>query len=324
MLYKSTNNFPEEISAMGFGCWSVASYNWSGGEIAVAIKAIETSIEEGVNFFDVAPVYGYGDSEILLGKALEKHRNHVLVATKCGLLWDEKDGPTRNCLKKESIIHEVECSLKRLNMDYVDLLQMHWPDPGTPLEESLDAMAELIRQGKIRYVGLSNFSLEDVKKANTILPVAAYQGLYNLIDRNSGSYCNIPLAYKAENEILPFCKENGIAFIPYSPACQGLLTGRYYRNRDKDLNPSDMRLTNPELVGEALNAKMDKVERLGKLAERTGHSMAGLALGWLVAKQEVTTVIVGSRTPAYAVENARIGTETLPNEIIEEIEEIFN
>lgn len=324
MLYKSTSNFPEKISAMGFGCWSVASYNWSGGETDVAVKAIEISIEEGVDFFDVAPVYGYGDSEILLGKALKGHRNHVLVATKCGLLWNEKDGPTRNCLTKESIIHEVDCSLKRLDMDYVDLLQMHWPDPAAPLEESMDAMADLIRQGKIRYVGLSNFSLEDLKKANSIIPIASYQGLYNLFDRNSGSYCDIPLVYKAEEEILPFCRDNGIAFIPYSPACQGLLTGRYYRDRDKDLNPSDMRLTNPELVGESLNAKMDKVEKLGVLAEKTGYSMAGLSLGWLVSKPEVTTVIVGSRTPEYAVENARIGAGALPDEIIKEIEKIFD
>lgn len=323
MLYKSTSNFSEKISAMGYGCWSVASYNWSGGETSVAVKAIETSIDEGVNFFDVAPVYGYGDSETLLGKALKGHRNHVLVATKCGLLWDEKDGPTRNCLKKESIIREVDSSLKRLDMDHVDLLQMHWPDPSTPLEESLEAMSVLIRQGKIRYIGLSNFSLADLEKANRMIPIASYQGLYNLIDRNSSSYCNIPLVYKAEEEILPFCRENGIAFIPYSPACQGLLTGRYYRNRDKDLNPSDMRLTNPELVGDALNQKMDKVERFKALSERTGYSMARLALGWLTAKPEITTVIVGSRTPEYAVENARIGSDVLPADILDEIEAIF-
>lgn len=323
MLYKSTDNFQEKISVMGFGCWSVASYNWSGGETDAAQKAIETSIGEGVNFFDVAPVYGYGDSERLLGKALKGCRSQVLVATKCGLLWDEKDGPTRNCLKRDSIIREVDASLKRLGMDYVDLLQMHWPDPDTPLEESLDAMAYLIRQGKIRYVGLSNFSLEDLKKANGIMPIASYQGLYNLIDRNSSSYCNIPLVYRAEDEILPYCRENGIAFIPYSPACQGLLAGRYYRNRDKDLNPSDMRLTNPELVGDALNDKMERIERFKALSEKTGYSMAALALGWLTAKPEITTVIVGSRTPEYAAENAGIGADILPSGILDEIESIF-
>lgn len=324
MIYRTTKQIPEKLSVIGFGCWSTAAYNWSDASTDDSILSIQAAMDCGVNYFDVAPVYGYGDSEILLGKAVNGKRSQVFIGTKCGLRWSEKDGPTRNDLSKESIYWEVEQSLKRLGTDYIDLYQMHWPDHGTSIDETMEALSRLVEQGKIRYIGASNFSVDECRQAARTFPVASYQGLYNLFDRNSDSYCGIPLEYRTEEEVLPYCKEQGMAFIPYSPLCQGVLSGRYYKGRDKDLKKTDMRLTNPEIVGDALDKKLDIVEQLKVLADESGYTLLELSLGWLIANPAVTSIIVGSRTPKYAMTSAAAGDVVLSCDVLEKIDEIFS
>lgn len=324
MIYRTTKQIPEKLSVIGFGCWSTAAYNWSDASTDDSILSIQAAMDCGVNYFDVAPVYGYGDSEILLGKAVNGKRSQVFIGTKCGLRWSEKDGPTRNDLSKESIYWEVEQSLKRLGTDYIDLYQMHWPDHGTSIDETMEALSRLVEQGKIRYIGASNFSVDECRQAARTFPVASYQGLYNLFDRNSDSYCGIPLEYRTEEEVLPYCKEQGMAFIPYSPLCQGVLSGRYYKGRDKDLKKTDMRLTNPEIVGDALDKKLDIVEQLKVLADESGNTLLELSLGWLIANPAVTSIIVGSRTPKYAMTSAAAGDVVLSRDVLEKIDEIFS
>lgn len=323
MIYRTNTRLGQPVSIIGFGCWSTASYNWSEASTVESVRAIQTAIDCGINFFDVAPIYGYGDSEILLGQAIKGHRNKILIATKCGLRWDEKDGPARNDLSAASIQWEVEQSLRRLQVETIDLYQMHWPDHGTRLDETMAALQKLIDQGKIRHIGASNFSLADTVKADSLASVSSYQGLYNLFDRNSSHYCGIPLEYQTEAEIIPYCEKTKTAFIPYSPLCQGVLSGRYYRGRDKDLQSSDMRLTNPEIIGLSLDHKLDIVERLQVLAQGSGHTLLELALGWMTANEAVTSIIVGSRTADYARTSAAVGDLTLSQDVLAEIEKIF-
>jgi len=179
----------------------------------------------------------------------------------------------------------------------------------------MHTLVQLQKAGKIRYIGASNFSLEELDKAEKVAPIASHQVLYNMFDRNSDDYCNNPLEYRSEDEILPDSERKGMAFIPYSPLHQGLLSGRFYRGRDKDLKPGDMRLTNPQLLGEELNKKLAVVDQLKAIADQAGLSLLELAMGWLIKHPGVTTIITGSRTPEQAISSAATGDIVLDDEV---------
>ncbi|NLD34877.1 MAG: aldo/keto reductase [Clostridiales bacterium] len=315
MQYRKVSRIAEPLSVVGFGCWSSAGYNWTGGSQQESDRAIRAAIDHGINFFDVAPIYGFGESEKVLGRAIKGQRDKVFVATKVGLRWNEIDGPGINNLTPESILEEIDLSLKRLDIDYIDLYQMHWMDHKTPIEETMHTLVQLQKAGKIRYIGASNFSLEELDKAEKVAPIASHQVLYNMFDRNSDDYCNNPLEYRSEDEILPDSERKGMAFIPYSPLHQGLLSGRFYRGRDKDLKPGDMRLTNPQLLGEELNKKLAVVDQLKAIADQAGLSLLELAMGWLIKHPGVTTIITGSRTPEQAISSAATGDIVLDDEV---------
>jgi len=324
MKYRKVPRIAEELSVIGFGCWSVAGYNWTDGSTSESTRAVHAAIDMGVNFFDVAPIYGFGESEIALGQALKGKREKVFLATKCGLRWDYKDGPGINDLTPGHILKEIDESLRRLKTDRVDLYQMHWMDHATPIEETMETLKSLVAAGNVRYIGASNFSLSEIARADAIHPVAAHQALYNMFDRNSDSYCGIPLEYAAEREILPDCAQNGRAFIPYSPLCQGVLSGRFYRGRDRDLKPGDMRLTNPEILGEKLDRKLDVVELLKKLADEAGLTLLELAMGWLLKRPGVTTIISGSRTVEQAESGARCGDLEISDDVFARATQILD
>jgi len=171
------------------------------------IKTVETAIDKGINFFDVAPVYGLGNAESLLGKIVKNKRKDIIIASKCGLIWDEKNNVTNN-LTSKSLNREIDESLKRLNTDYIDLYQIHWPDPNTNIKETISALEDIKKQGKILEIGVSNFSLDLLKEAMKFGNIKTFQGLYNMIERNASSYHNIELGYKAENEIFTFSKKS--------------------------------------------------------------------------------------------------------------------
>jgi len=323
MQYRKVSRIKEELSVTGFGCWSSAGYNWTDGSVEESIRAIHTAMDNGVNFFDVAPIYGFGESEKVLGMAIKGRRDQVFLATKCGLRWVERDTDGINNLTKKSILEEIDLSLERLGVEYVDLLQMHWPDHNTPIEESMEALHSLVKAGKIRYIGASNFSPQLIEEADKIAPIASHQVLYNMFDRNAESYCNIPLDYRTEREIIPQCEEKGIALIPYSPLAQGVLSGRFYRGRDKDLAKGDMRLTNPELLGEKLNQKLDVVDQLKTIADDAGLTLLELAMGWLISKPSITSIICGSRTAEQALTSAKAGDIVLSADVLEAIQKVL-
>lgn len=311
-----------DLTVLGFGCWSVSGPKvWNTSTDQKSFEAIHKALDIGINFFDVAPVYGFGHAEAILGQALGQKRKDVLIATKCGLLWDN-DGNIRNCLKPESIFREIDESLKRLNTDYVDLYQLHWPDPNTSIEDTMEALIKIQESGKIRHIGVSNFSVERTKRAMACTPVVSHQSLYNMLQRNADDYHEITLEYKTEQEILPFCKQTHQAFLAYSPLCQGLLSERSKSGLKFDLK--DVRSNNPELKGEKLKANMQKVEQLRSLSYKLGKPLNHLAINWLLYKSEVTCVLLGTSNPKDLEDNAAALDWQLDEVTISEIDAILD
>ena len=321
MKTKKVDALPElEFSAVGFGCWGISGGEvWNNTTDENSIKTVQKAVELGLNFFDVAPVYGFGHAEEVLGQALKGQRQTVIIASKCGLVWDDQQNIT-NDLTPANVRREIDDSLRRLQTDYIDIYQMHWPDPNTPIEETMAALEQIKAAGKIRYIGVSNFSLDLTRQAMAAGTVVSHQGLYNLLERNADSYHNIPLTYRAEAEVLPFCREHGLAFFPYSPLFQGLLTGTF--KADHNFDDRDVRAANPKLVGDEFKRYFAVVEKLKAFTQEIGQPLSQVAINWLVNQEAVTSVICGGQIPAHIEENARSVSWELTEEMMARIEEI--
>jgi aryl-alcohol dehydrogenase-like predicted oxidoreductase len=303
MRTKHVQSMNEPLSSIGLGCWAIGGAGvWSDSSDESSVATIRRAIELGVTVFDVAPVYGFGHAETVLGSVLKETgaRQEVTIATKCGLIWDENDRIVRD-LSPASIRREIDASLRRLQTDYVDIYQLHWPDPNVPLEETIRELQNQKKQGKVRSVGLSNFSRPQTLEALSLEPIVSCQGLYNLLERNPESYHSIPLEYRVEREVLPLCRDWGLAFFPYSPLMQGLLAGAY--NEATAFSKDDVRSSNPKLNGPELTRRVNAVKELTELALSEGHPVSHLAIAWLVDNDAVTSVICGAQTPEQIQEN---------------------
>jgi len=311
-----------DLTVLGFGCWSVSGPKvWNTSTDEKSFEAIHKALDLGINFFDVAPVYGFGHAEAILGQALGQRRKDVLIATKCGLLWDD-EGNISNCLKPESIFAEIDKSLKRLKTDYVDLYQLHWPDPDTPIEDTMEALLKIQKSGKIKHIGVSNFSVSRTERAMACAQVVSHQCLYNMLQKNADDYHGISLEYKTEYAILPFCKMTKQAFFAYSPLCQGLLSERSKNGLKFD--EKDIRSNNPELKGAKLNSNMQKVELLRALSRSIGYPLNQLAINWLLSKNEVTSVLIGTSNSKDLEDNAAALEWSLDERTIAEINAILD
>ena len=320
MIYKKVKRIDEQISALGVGCWNFGG-DWDSSEDNNSDRIIHAAIDLGVNLFDVAPVYGWYHSEQVLGKALKGGlREKVVIASKCGLLWDENH-KTRNCLTKKSILEEIDGSLSRLQTDYIDIYQLHWPDHNTPIEETADALKEIKAAGKIRHVGLSNFSQEDVRRFEAIVSVDCQQGLYNMLERNTSSYHGIPLEYKTEDEMLVTVRELGQAFLPYSPYMQGLLTGRFTRTHK--FSDRDIRNENLKFSGEIYEKYFAGYEKLQAFADQIGRPMNEICVNWLRQNEAVTAIIGGASSLKQLEDNVRAMEWDLTDEELGEIAKII-
>ncbi len=290
MRYKRVKKIDHDFSVLGFGCWGASGKgSWTDHGDKEQIKAIRAAIDAGVNFFDVAPVYGLGHAEEVLGKAIKGHRNDIFIASKVGLPWNERQ-EVRNDVSRANIMMEIEESLKRLNVEYVDLYQVHWPSTeGVPLEETIEAMRDIKASGKARYIGLSNFSVESYKKANEIVDIVSMQGLFNMLEHNPKSYHDIPLEYQTAKEVLPLCEEEGLAFLPYSPLFQGLLTGKI--TADTIFGKDDVRNANPKLRGNERIRHLSVLDEIKNIESLQNKKLAEIALNYLVAQKNVTSVI---------------------------------
>lgn len=293
---------------MGGGNWK---FSWGPQDDADSIRAIHRAIELGVNWIDTAAVYGLGHSEEVVGRALKGLKPRPLVATKCGRCWDERGEPFSR-LKRESIHAEAEASLRRLGVDAIDLYQIHWPAPEEDLEEAWAAMAELVRAGKVRYAGVSNFSVAQLKRIQPIHPVASLQPPYSLLRRD------------VETELLPYCAQQQIGVIVYSPMQKGLLTGQLTRERVQQFPADDHRRNDPMFCEPQLSANLKFVEGLRAIAARHGRSVAELAIAWVLRRPEVTAAIVGARTPAQIEQTAPAGDWQLGADDLAQIEQLYN
>ncbi|MEW5818129.1 MAG: aldo/keto reductase, partial [Spirochaetota bacterium] len=287
------------LTTVGLGTWAIGGgdnpYGWGPQDDKDSIATIHRAIELGINWLDTAKGYGHGHSEEIAGKALSGQRDRLFIATKGGILWKEDGSDIYGHLKTVSIKGEAESSLKRLNTNYIDLYQIHWPWPDEDIEEGWGAIADLIKEGKVRYGGVCNFSVEQLKRIQKIHPVASLQPPYSMIKRDT------------EIDLLPFCKENNIGVIVYSPMQSGLLTGKFTKERISGLPDDDWRKKNPDFQEPLVSIHLDLVEKLKSIALRKGQSPANLAIAWTLLKSEVTGAIVGARRPAQIEETVKAG-----------------
>ncbi|RAO99104.1 hypothetical protein PW5551_06220 [Petrotoga sp. 9PW.55.5.1] len=309
MRFKKFGKTDMNVSVVGYGAWELGG-NWGPIDRENAVKILNLAYENGVNFFDTAPVYGLGMSEESVGEFLKgKKRESLYIATKCGLEWDQK-GRIRNNLKKERVLKEIDDSLKRLKTDYVDLYQIHWPDPNTPLQETAEALQKILDSKKARYIGVSNLSSMQIEELAKYVDIVSTQNYYNLLVRN------------IEKELFPVVKKYDLAVIPYSPLAKGLLTGKI----SKDFVPDrrDPRAMDEIFKNRDLFEKnVEKVEELKILSNRIGRPLSQLAINWLLHHDEVPTVIAGTKDEMHLMENIEAGDWELSEDIYLKIEKII-
>jgi aryl-alcohol dehydrogenase-like predicted oxidoreductase len=303
------------LTTVGLGTWAIGgggwAYGWGPQDDAESVAAIRRALDLGINWIDTAAVYGLGHSEEIIGQALAGQRDEVTIATKCGLVWDEGSTTPYGRLKAESVRREAEASLRRLKVDVIDLYQIHWPNPDEDIEEAWGVIADLIREGKVRYGGVSNFSVEQLKRVQAIHPVASLQPPYSMLQRG------------IEEELLAYCAANDIGVIAYSPMQAGLLTGKFTKERVANLPDDDWRKRDPHFREPELSANLALVEKLRPIAERNGRTVAQLAIAWVLRRSEVTAAIVGARRPSQIEETAPAGDWVLSEEDVAEIEALL-
>ncbi|MEH2001289.1 MAG: aldo/keto reductase [Nostoc sp.] len=288
MQTKQLGNSELHITPIGFGAWAIGGGGWAFGwgeqDDQESITAINSALDLGVNWIDTAAIYGLGHSEEVVAKALKGRSDRPYIFTKCSMIWDEK-GKIGNSLKADSLRREVEASLRRLDIETIDLYQIHWPKPDSEIEEGWTTLAKLKDEGKVRYIGVSNFNVEQLKRAQEIAPVTSLQPPYSLVKRD------------VENEILPFCQENNIGVIVYSPMQSGLLTGKMTSERVANLPDDDWRRNSGEFQEPRLSRNLKLVEVLQHIGEQHDRSPGEVAIAWTLNNPAVTAAIVGGRNP---------------------------
>ena len=302
-----------ELTTVGLGTWAMGGpwqFGWGPQDDGEAVAAVLAALDEGINWIDTAPAYGLGHSEELVGQALRQTGHKPYIATKCGLLWNEKKEKVP-CLKPESIRAECHASLERLGIETIDLYQMHWPDPDEGVEAAWEEMARLADEGKVRYIGVSNFNVDQLERAARIRAVSSLQPPYSMLRR------------EAEHELLGYCEQHELGVVVYSPMQRGLLTGRFSPERLAGLPLDDHRRRQPDFQEPQFSANLELVEELTRIAERSGRTCAQLAVSWVLRRREVTAAIVGARRPDQIAETVKASDWDLSPTDIDEIEELL-
>ncbi|MFA1672552.1 aldo/keto reductase [Rhizobium mongolense] len=298
------------VSAVGLGCMGM-TFAYGGQDEADAIRTLHRAVEIGVTFFDTAEVYGPFDNEILVGKALKPHRDRVVIATKFGFkITDEGEGPSRMVgvdSRPEHVKAVAEASLGRLGIEQIDLFYQHRVDPNVPIEETVGAMADLVKEGKVKALGLSEASAATIRRAHNVHPIAAVQSEYSLWSRDP------------EQEVLAVCRELGIGFVPYSPLGRGLLTGTI--NKPDELGADDWRKNLPRFQADAMAANAALVATLKDMAQAKEVTAAQLALAWVLHQGDFIVPIPGARKLKHLEENAAAADITLSDNELKQIGE---
>ncbi len=294
------------VSAVGLGCMGMSDF-YGPSDDAKSIETLHHALTVGVNFWDTADMYGTGRNEELVGRGLKGRRGEVVLATKFGVVRGA-DGAMLGISGKPDYVRQAcDASLKRLGTDYIDLYYQHRVDPQVPIEETVGAMADLVRQGKVKHIGLSEAAADTLRRASKVHPITALQTEYSLWSRD------------LEDEILPACRELGIGVVAYSPLGRGFLSGKI-RSLD-DLDPSDWRRQNPRFQGENLEKNLALADRIREIAGKKGCTPAQLALAWVLAQGRDVVPIPGTRSPERLEENAAAATVALSADDLAEIRE---
>jgi len=301
-----------ELTKIGLGTWAIGGpwdFGWGPQSDADSIETIHEALDLGINWIDTAPAYGLGHSERIVGKAIRDRRSEVLIATKCGLVWDDPaERAVYGRLRADSVKREAEASLRRLRIDVIDLYQIHWPNPEPEVEEAWEAISDLVDQGKVRCGGISNFSVSQLERVGALHPVTSLQPPYNLFDRS------------IESEILRYCRDRGVGVIAYGPMAYGLLTGKYDRASLSDLPKDDWRRKGGRFREPELGANLAFIERLQTLARELHRPISHIAIAWVLRRPEVTAAIVGARRPGQIAQTAGAGGWRLPDDALRSID----
>ena len=292
------------LSPVAFGAWAIGGWMWGGSDRKDSLRAVEACLDHGISSLDTAPIYGFGLSEEVVGEAIRGKRDRFEILTKAGMRWEgtrgeyffttrDNGGRQRDIYKysgKDSLIAECEESLKRLGTDYIDLYQIHWPDYTTPIEEAMEAFRVLLEQGKIRAAGVSNYSVEQMDRASTVLPLTSNQVPYSMVRR------------EIEQDVVPWCVEHQCGILAYSPLQRGLLTGKI--TPDYTFEPGDSRPDTPHFRPGNLKRINGFLDELLPVAEEKHATLSQLAIAWTLRQPGITVALVGARTEQQVGQNA--------------------
>jgi aryl-alcohol dehydrogenase-like predicted oxidoreductase len=301
-----------KASRLGLGTWAIGGWMWNGTDEKESIKTIHAALNKGINLIDTAPVYGLGLSEKIVGDALRQYggREKIILATKVGLQWNKKGKVWRNSTR-EDIYREIEDSLERLQTDYIDVYQVHWPDPLVPFEETARALEEVYKQGKILSIGVSNYSPQQMDAFREAAPLHVCQPPHNLFER------------QMEKDILPYCKKHNITLITYSGLCRGILTGKIDENTE--FHGDDLRKIDPKYKGKRFEQYLEAVRKLDHyVKEKYNKRIIHLAFRWLLDQNDISIALWGARRPEQMEPVEEIFGWKLTDEDMKEIDNILN
>lgn len=305
MEFRNINNSELKVSAITFGAWAIGGWLWGGADRDDALDALAAAIDSGMTTIDTAPVYGFGQSEELVGKAIKGKRHNLQILTKYGIQWETKQGKfyfnaTSNEGKpleaykysgKDGVIRECEASLRRLGTDYIDLYQIHWPDPTTPVQETMEAVAQLIKRGKVRYAGVCNYDAALLDEARKYVPVISDQVPYSMVERN------------IEQELVPYCVKNNVGILAYSPLQRGILTGKM--DKGYQFNEGDNRPATPYYKEPNFSRILDFIDSIRPLAKDRGITVGQLVINWTIQQPAISTALVGARDRKQVLDNVK-------------------
>ena len=309
---RQLGNSDLHLTPIGYGAWAIGGGNWEfawgAQDDDESVKTIERALDSGINWIDTAAIYGLGHSEEVVAKALKNSPHKPYVFTKCSMRWFP-DRQIYRSLKAGSLQEEIENSLRRLRIDTIDLYQIHWPNPEDEIEEGWETLARFQEEGKVRYIGVSNFNVEQMKRVQKIAPITSLQPPYSLLNR------------KIEDEILPFCLENHIGVINYSPMVSGLLTGKMTAERIKNLPEDDWRKRSANFIEPKLSKNLELVELLREIGKAHNVEPGVVAIAWTLRHPAITAAIVGARRPDQVDGVLPAATFRLSEQEIAKIEE---